>query len=215
MSETPSNRELQRQERRQQILQAALTVFSERGFHGANVSDVAAAAGVSQGTIYWYFDSKEELLTAAILSFFDQFEQDTLAGLEGNETAADKLRALGRSMTKLAREMEGLFTLFMEYWASSKRREEAGQFWSGMLTEFKDVIVAIIQEGIERGEFRPVQAEPLVWAIMAAYDGLAAYTMLVPDMDLAASSQVLVDTLVRGLLTNERICKGANGQGGK
>jgi AcrR family transcriptional regulator len=200
MSETPSKRELQRQERRQQILEAALAVFSERGFHGANVSDVAAAAGVSQGTIYWYFDSKEELLTAAILSYFMQFEQDTLAGLGGHETAAGKLRALGQSMTQLAQEIQGLFTLFLEYWASSARREEAGQLWAGMLTEYKDVIVAIIEEGVARGEFRPVQAGPLVWAVMAAYDGLAAYTMLIPDLDLAASSQVLVETLVRGLL---------------
>ena len=199
MSETPSKRELQRQERRQQILEAALAVFSERGFHGANVSDVAAAAGVSQGTIYWYFDSKEELLTAAILSYFARFEQDTLAGLEGYETAADKLRALGRSMTRLAQDIEGLFTLFLEYWASSERREETGQFWAGMLTEYKDVVVSIIEEGIERGEFRPVEAEPLVWAIMAAYDGLAAYAMLVPDMDLVASCRVLVETVVRGL----------------
>lgn len=207
MSETPSKRELQRQERRQQILAAALAVFSERGFHGANVSDVAAAAGVSQGTIYWYFDSKEELLTAAILSYFQQFEQDTLAGLEGYETAADKLRALGRSMTRLVQGMEGLFTLFMEYWASSEQREETGQLWAAMLTEYKNVIAGLIKEGIRRGEFRPVQAEPLVWAIMAAYDGLAAYTMLVPDMDLVSSCETLVETVVRGLLTDEQICE--------
>jgi AcrR family transcriptional regulator len=199
--ETPSKRELQRQERRQQILAAALAVFSERGFHGANVSDVAAAAGVSQGTIYWYFESKEELLTAAILSYFEQFEQDTLAGLRGYESAADKLRALGRSMARLGQDMEGLFALFLEYWASSERREEAGAFWSAMLTEYKDVIVSIIQEGVERGEFRPVEAEPLVWAVMAAYDGLAAYTMLVAGVDLAASGEVLVETVVQGLLS--------------
>ncbi len=200
MTETPSKREQQRQERRQQILKAALAVFSERGFHAANVSDVAAAAGVSQGTIYWYFDSKEELLTAAILYFFEQFGQDALAGLEGKETAAAKLRALGRSMAKLGGDLEGLFALFLEYWASSARREEAAQWWAGILTEYKDVIAAIIQEGVERGEFRPMEAGPLVWAIMATYDGLAAYTMLVPDIDLAEISEVFVETLLTGLL---------------
>jgi AcrR family transcriptional regulator len=200
MGETPTRRELQRQERRQQILEAALAVFSERGFHAANVSDVAAAAGVSQGTIYWYFDSKEELFTAAILSFFLRFGQDSLAGLEGQETAADKLRALGRSMAKLAHDAEGLFALFLEYWASSARREETGQWWADILTEYKDIVVGIIEEGVERGEFRPVAAEPLAWAMMAVYDGLAAYTMLVPELDLAASSDALVDVLLKGLL---------------
>jgi AcrR family transcriptional regulator len=200
MGETPTRREQQRQERRQQILDAALAVFSERGFHAANVSDVAAAAGVSQGTIYWYFDSKEELLTAAILSFFLQFGQDSLAGLDGQESATGKLRILGRGMAQLGREAEGLFTLFLEYWASSTRRGEVGEWWAGILTEYKDVIVAIIEEGVERGEFRPVEAEPLAWAMMAVYDGLAAYTMFVPGIDLAAISDVFVETLLAGLL---------------
>jgi hypothetical protein len=45
-----------------------------------------------------------------------------------------------------------------------------------------------------------VDAESLVWSMMAAYDGLAAYTLLLPDIDLAAASQALVDTLVAGLM---------------
>jgi AcrR family transcriptional regulator len=200
MSEIPSKREQQRQERRLQILQAALAVFSERGFHASNVSDVAAAAGVSQGTIYWYFESKEDLLTAAVLSYFEEFGHDALACLEGPQTSAGKLRALGRCMAKLAGEAEGLFTLFLEYWASSARREETGRLWAGILTEYKDVIVAIIEEGVQRGEFRPVEAGPLVWAMMAAYDGLAAYMMLMPGLDLAAISEVFVETLLAGLV---------------
>lgn len=200
MSETPTRREQQRLERRQQILEAALAVFSERGFHASNVSDVAAAAGVSQGTIYWYFESKEELFTAAVLSYFDEFGRDTLLFVEGPGSCTAKLRELGRAMAGLADGAEGLFTLFLEYWASSARREEVGRLWASILTEYKDAIVAIIEEGVRRGEFRPVQAEPLVWAMMAAYDGLAAYTMLVPDLDLAAVSEVFVETLLEGLV---------------
>jgi AcrR family transcriptional regulator len=200
MSETPSRREQQRQERRQQILEAALDVFTTQGFHASNVSDVAAAAGVSQGTIYWYFESKEDLFNAAVLSYFEQFGQDTMAHLEGPETSAGKLREMARAMAGLAGGAEGLFTLFLEYWASSARREEVGQMWSDLLNEYKDAVVAIIEDGVRRGEFRPVQAEPLVWAVMAAYDGLAAYTLLVPGLDLAETSQVFVETLLEGLV---------------
>ncbi len=70
MTGAPSKREQLREERRQQIIDAALAVFTQKGFHAANVSDVAAQAGVSQGTIYWYFESKEELLMAALLSLW-------------------------------------------------------------------------------------------------------------------------------------------------
>jgi AcrR family transcriptional regulator len=199
MSEAASKREQLRQERREQILEAALTVFGQKGFHAANVSDVAAQAGVSQGTIYWYFDSKEELLTAALLSFFGDFEEEMLSGLQAEASAEAKLRALGRQMEAFAAGAQGLFPLFVEYWASSQERTESAQLWAGLLTEFKDVLVAVIQEGVEAGEFALVDADGLVWAMMAAYDGLAAYTLLVPDIDLAASSQALVDTLIAGL----------------
>jgi AcrR family transcriptional regulator len=50
--------------RRQQILDAAATVFGGRGFHGARIDDIAASAGLSKGAIYWYFRSKEELAIA-------------------------------------------------------------------------------------------------------------------------------------------------------
>jgi AcrR family transcriptional regulator len=199
MTEAPSKREQMRQERRQQILDAALTVFGQKGFHSANVSDVAARAGVSQGTIYWYFDSKDELLTAAILSFFDSFGQEMLSDLQSQPTASGKLRAMAGLMEGFATDAQGLFPLFLEYWASSQRRAESAQVWSGLLVEFKDVLAAVIQEGIEAGEFRPVDADNLIWSLMAAYDGLAAYSLFVPDLDLAGASRALMDTLIAGL----------------
>ncbi|GAG16406.1 unnamed protein product, partial [marine sediment metagenome] len=78
MPETGGKREQVREERRQQILEAALEVFSRKGYHVTNVSDVAAQAGVSQGTIYWYFDSKDELFQAALLSAFGDIGEDTI-----------------------------------------------------------------------------------------------------------------------------------------
>lgn len=199
MTETPSKREQLRQERRQQILDAALAVFAQKGFHGANVSDVAAHAGVSQGTIYWYFASKDELLEAAIQSFSDGVGQEILIAVEQCPTASGKLRALARTMDELVTAAGGLFTLFLEYWASSSRREEAGQPYADALIQYKDVIVELIGEGVRNGEFKPVDAEPLAWAMMAAYDGLAAYIMLMPDLDLGRVSQVFVETILSGL----------------
>jgi AcrR family transcriptional regulator len=199
MAEAVSKREQLRGERRRQILEAALAVFSEKGFNAANVSDVAARAGVSQGTIYWYFESKEELLTQALRSFFDDFGQGTVGAVAQCPTAVEKLRALGRATVDFAAEAAGLFTLFLEYWASSPRRAEAGRLWTGVLVEYKDLVVGIIEEGVGNGEFKPVDAESVVWAMMAAYDGLAAYVMLMPDLDLARISQAFVETLVKGL----------------
>jgi AcrR family transcriptional regulator len=199
MTEAPTKREQARQERRRQILEAALAVFSDKGFNVSNVSDVAAEAGVSQGTIYWYFESKEELLIESLLSFFDEFGQGAMQVLAGCSTASEKLRALGLAMVDVASSAEGLFTLFLEFWASSPRRQDVGQIWTNVLVEYKNLVAGIIEEGIENGEFGPVDAGQLVWAILAAYDGLAAYDMLMPDLELATVSEALMETLLKGL----------------
>jgi AcrR family transcriptional regulator len=199
MSEVESKREQAREERRRQILEAALGVFSRKGFHAANVSDVAAEAGVSQGTIYWYFESKEELLNAALLSFFVDFSEQTFRALEGCETAEEKLRCLGRSLEVFPETVEGLFALFLSYWSSSERRDEVAQMWVELLVEYKDLVVEVIEDGVQSGEFQPVDAESLVWAIMGAYDGVAAYGLLMPDLDVSRINDAFVGTVISGL----------------
>jgi TetR/AcrR family fatty acid metabolism transcriptional regulator len=199
-AEVPSKREQVREERRRQILEAALAVFTQKGYHATNVSDVAAQAGVSQGTIYWYFESKEELFQATVLFAFMDFGDSAVGGLEHYATAAEKLQAMAQAMEDFADVAEGLFMLFLGYWASSDRGEESAQIWMDLLREYKDVVVGIIEEGVRSGEFRPVDAESLVWAVLAAYDGLAAYGMFMPEMDLGRVNRAFVDTLLHGLL---------------
>jgi AcrR family transcriptional regulator len=204
MTEEPTRKEQVRHQRRQQILQAALSVFTRKGYHAANVSDIAAEAGVSQGTIYWYFESKDELFHAALLSAFVSFGEESVAHLADHPTATGKLQALAESMEGIAEIAEGLFMLFLGYWSSSERKAESAQIWIDLLAQYKDLVVAIIEEGIRAGEFQEVDAEALVWALLAAYDGLAAYTVIMPDLDLKRVSQVLVETLLKGLLPEQQ-----------
>ncbi|MGD8626506.1 MAG: TetR/AcrR family transcriptional regulator, partial [Anaerolineae bacterium] len=143
----PSKREQLRQERRRQILEAALAVFTQKGYHATNVSDVAAQAGVSQGTIYWYFESKDELFQAAILLAFEDFGEAALGSLDQYPTATEKLTAMARAMEQFADVAEGIFMLFLSYWASSEQREESAQIWIELLQEYKGVVVAVIDEG--------------------------------------------------------------------
>lgn len=199
MSEALSKREQMREERRKQILDSALAVFSRKGFHASNVSDVAAHAGVSQGTIYWYFSSKEQLFDAAIMAFFTDFGAEMTTGLQEGETASGKLRALARSMDDFVVSAQQVFGAFLGYWASSQDRQGSAQFWIDSLRGYTDGVQAIIEEGIKSGEFKEVDAGALVWAMAAAYDGLAAYLMFIPDIDVGRVSKVFIDTLLKGL----------------
>jgi len=188
-----------REERRSQILASALAVFSQKGFHVSSVSDVASHAGVSQGTIYWYFDSKEELFDAAIMEYFADFGTEMTSALEGGGTASEKLRALAKNMDRFVAEAQQVLVAFLSYWASGQGQQKSAQLWIEVLREYADYMVTVIEEGISTGEFKEVDARGLVWAMSAAYDGLAAYAMFIPEIDVERVSAAFVDTLLQGL----------------
>src|SRR5204862_945310 len=81
-----------RHDKRARILDAAIKVFAERGFHSATVAEIARAAGVADGTIYLYFKGKDDLL----LRLFDEKMTELLAEVKAavaqERTAPDKLR---------------------------------------------------------------------------------------------------------------------------
>jgi len=188
------------EERKAQILTAAWTCFTRKGYNNTTMDDIVAESGLSKGSLYWHFDSKDDLFEAAVLAFFNEIGQEIFAALEQCETVSDKLRAAARCMVDIGRRAEGLFSLIVEFWARSERREEASRFWADVLVQYKEYMAGVIEEGIQKGEFKAVDAGHLVWALMAAYDGLAAYLMLMPDLDLEAISESFVETLVSGLV---------------
>jgi len=188
-----------RGDRRQEIVEAALTCFSRRGYNKTTMDDIVAESGLSKGTLYWYFDSKEELFEGALLSIFEGFGEDVRATLQTCDSATEKLRALSRGTAAFSESVGGYFSLFLEFWVSRPHPDEAARVWYELLEEYKGVLTAIVHEGVEKGEFRPVDTENLVWALMATYDGLAAYAEFVPDLDVASASETAIEVVLEGL----------------
>lgn len=189
-------------ERRAQIIQAAMACFTRKGYNNTTMDDIVAESSLSKGTLYWYFKSKDDLFASALTSVLMDAGEKAFVTLEQCATASDKLRAIAQIAANLSREVEGFFGLVLEFWASSPSREEASQAWIGMLVQYKDLVTEIVKEGVRDGEFRPVDVEQLVWAMMAAYDGLAAYAMLIPDVDVDRAGDVFVKTLLSGLVVD-------------
>jgi AcrR family transcriptional regulator len=187
-------------ETRQRIIQAALEAFMHHGYHGTTMDDVAAQSGTSKGTLYWYFESKEDLLETAVRELFaGAFGEEALSELDTYTSASDKLRALGQSMIAFMHEVQELVALFLEFWASSPQRDHVADLWMDLLVEYKDTVTTIIEVGIETGEFRSVDAEALVWALLSTYDGLAIYWMFEPTLDLQYIHEIYLETVLRGL----------------
>lgn len=187
-------------ETHRRILQAALKCFIQQGYHATTMDDVAAASHTSKGTLYYHFKSKDDLFESAIRWFFEtSIGPEALAPMEASPTAVGKLRILAQATLELSEQAEGIFNLFLEFWASSANRQRSADVWLDLLVDYRDIVTGVIEEGMEQGEFSPVDAEPLAWALTAAYDGLAAYVMLKPDLDLPRIHSAFIETLLKGL----------------
>lgn len=82
----------QGRERKQQLLDAAADLFAARGYGATRVVDICQRAGVAKGLFYWYFDSKEALLTELVRSMRHKLRRTQAAAMEGIDGPIDRLR---------------------------------------------------------------------------------------------------------------------------
>ena len=143
------------EERPQQILDAALSVFAEHGIAAAKLEEIAARAGVSKGTIYLYFPSKEELFRAVVRQKIGPLiaNADLLIAAEG--TAEQQMRAYLKHQWDClgSEESEGWIRLVV--FELHKYPDLAAFHWDEIVSQSNRILSEIIQRGVASGEFRP------------------------------------------------------------
>ena len=187
-------------ERRQQIMQAAMACFARKGYHKTTMDDIVAESSLSKGTLYWYFKSKDELFFSLVNAFFLEIQQDLDAIFDQPSSATEKLRTLAHEFARFYEEVAEFLNVFFEFWIQGTRNEQLNQLFHSMLSQYRGIIAGIIDEGFKTGEFKEVDADQLAIAMMAAYDGLWFYKMLMPgEVDLGQASGTFIETLLSGL----------------
>src|SRR5262249_50535112 len=150
-----------------EILSAALASFAERGFAATRLDDVATRAGVTKGTLYLYFDSKEELFKAVV-------RQELVPNIERAEAMVANSAAPGAVLLgRLIRLFSGVIQSPLS--AIPKLvLTEAGNFpdlarfyADEVVDRGKGLLRSVIERGIRTGEFRPVDTESAVLCIIA------------------------------------------------
>jgi len=143
-----------------EILDAALAVFAQKGFAATRLDDVAAKAGITKGTIYLYFDSKQALFEAlARQSVGAQIDSVTaqLAGFSGS--TIDLLRFVLTTMGHFAMTSDRI-VLPRLVLAEAANFPELAEFWRReVIDRGIGLMGGIIQRGIERGELRAMEPQ--------------------------------------------------------
>jgi len=188
-----------------ELLQAALDVFTEHGFAAARLDEIAHRAGVSKGTVYLYFESKEALFKAATeAAITPALEAAEALAANTTASAADMLRRFVFNWWQAigATSLGGLPKLLIA--ESGNFPELARWFHDNMIRRAQRALAGIISLGIDRGEFRqqdPMVAARVVFGPMFAYilwqRAFGACISDLPDPDTYLSAAV--DMLIHGL----------------
>jgi AcrR family transcriptional regulator len=147
---------------------AALELFVEKGFAGTRLEDVAARAGVSKGTLYLYFDSKEALFKAVIQEGIVPILEEGAGLVDSFEgSTADLLRALiGEWWQRIGNTpLAGVPKLMIS--EAGNFPELAVYYHDAVIVRGRDLMRRTLQRGIAAGEFRAVDVETAIDAIFA------------------------------------------------
>ena len=187
-----------------EILDAALTVFSARGFAAAKLDDVAKEAGVSKGTLYLYFESKEALFEAMALELMRGPVLAQLETIAKAETAGEALRQLIQFMTRLLDDprRSALPKLII---AESAGFPELAKIWlKTVIQPVRKRVEALIEVGIANGEFRAVDPWETTKLVIAPFLLTAIWRRTFEHIDnrrfdFAALLRQHTEFLLRGL----------------
>jgi AcrR family transcriptional regulator len=163
------------EERKNQILDAAITVFARLGFHQSRMDDIAGQAGLSKGALYLYYKSKDAIVAALLQYFFTQeFKRlQTLVEADQEGSVAEQVMALTRQLAQAMQWMSKVMPIAFEFYAIAGRNKEVQQFLRQYYQDYCAVLARLITRGIEQGEFRAVDAQAAATTLVALYEGQA------------------------------------------
>jgi AcrR family transcriptional regulator len=184
--------------RRNQILDAAVQVFAEKGFHRATIKDVAKAAGIADGTIYNYFKGKQDLLVAMVGQFA---ELNQLIGqvTQMAEVASPEqlLRGvLANRIDLLERNRIQVQAIMPQVIVDEELRT---LFYEKLLKPNLAILEAVWQKKIEQGQVRPLDPHVMIQSILGTVLGLALLN-IISHSEILANREAVIDTLVTILL---------------
>lgn len=181
------------------LFKAATERFGEEGFNETTMDSIAEEAGVSKGTLYYYFDSKEELFLELLLNWIEKIE-DRWDEAEGTGSSVEELTGFHRTMVATVAETTSLGKLMLEFWANASRKKNLEEILNEMLNEYRTRVADLINKGVEQGTFRQVDSWAASSALLAAYDGLWFHWLLAPDsFKLEKAGKELITNFIRGL----------------
>ncbi len=192
-------------DRRQQILEAALKVFSTKGFHKATNKDIATAAGgISPGLIYWYFKDKQDLFMSIIRERATIVHLAEHPGQLMDMPPREGLALIGRTYLSIFRIPSNIAIFRILLGEAIRFPQLAELFYKGIGVRFFDMMTSYLQHQIELGRLRPHDTMIAARSFLGMFvvQVIAREVVRQPEAATTTDEQIIevvVDIFLRGL----------------
>ena len=195
-----TERSIVQADKRTRILEAAVRVFAEHGYHGARVGDIAEDAGVAHGLLYHYFASKDDVLRTIFVENWGALISRFRAVEASAEPAPEKLEGIAKILLRTWRNDPALVTVMVREVARSQQLQDRVE----EVREAFAIVQRVIEEGQETGAFRDdVDARLASWIFYGGLEEVLTGWVLgqLPDSedDVARAERTAIDIALGGL----------------
>jgi AcrR family transcriptional regulator len=159
------------EERKDQILDAASEVFAQKGVYETRMDDIVKESGLSKGTLYWYFKSKDEIILSIFERMFGREFQEIKNLVDSEGSATERMLKFAQIFSDDIRRMQRLIPLAYEFIAWAFRRKVVQDAFKSYVNKFMDILVPLLQQGIDSGEFRNINPNDAAITIGAIIEG--------------------------------------------
>ncbi len=192
--------------RTREILAAARSLLEQRGPEAMTMEEIAAAAGVAKGTVYLYFQSKDDLIQALITQVGENIIRDVEASLEAPGTPPEKLIRMVSVLLEYLNRERLLFPMYARelLQGEGESREGFRRRYQELEEQFVALVTRLFAEGIAAGHFIPANPRLLTFLIRGLVRATGYYQKAEGQADAAKEALPVILTLISSGLIREK-----------
>ena len=163
--------------RKDQILDAALTVLVQNGYEGSRMDDVVTESQLSKGAIYWYYKSKKAMYLDLVNFWVIRYSATINHLVENDQAAPDQLKSLFNYFIDQYESDPDPFIALTEFWSMAQKDDDFRAKLQKVYSQFLEVLEKIVAKGVKDGDFKKLDIRITAMSIMLNVESINWFTL--------------------------------------
>ena len=187
--------------RKDQILDAALTVLVHNGYEGSRMDDVVSESQLSKGAIYWYYKSKKAMYLDLVNFWVIRYSATINHLVENDQAAPDQLKSLFNYFIDQYESDPDPFIALTEFWSMAQKDNDFRAKLQKVYSQFLEVLEKIVAKGVKDGDFKKLDIRITAMSIMLNVESINWFTLFdTHGVSARDYIQTISDFILAGLL---------------